>query len=47
MFYSDAVVGTFAAERAAKLREHASGISTQRVLAEPINFRSDLYHGMG
>lgn len=47
MFYSDAVIGTFAAERAAKLREHASGLSTQRVLEEPIDLHSDLYGGMG
>lgn len=49
MFYSDAVVGTFAAERAAKLRGDALGLSTRRVLEEPINFRSEseLYVGMG
>jgi oxygen-independent coproporphyrinogen-3 oxidase len=47
MFYSDSVVGTFAAERAAKLREHASGLSTQRVLEEPINLHSGAYGGMG
>jgi coproporphyrinogen III oxidase-like Fe-S oxidoreductase len=47
MFYSDAVVGTFAAERAPKLREDALGLNTRRVLEEPIDFRSDLYLGMG
>jgi len=47
MFYSDSVIGTFAAERAAKLREHASGLSTQRVLEEPINLHSGVYGGMG
>jgi oxygen-independent coproporphyrinogen-3 oxidase len=47
MFYSDAVVGTFAAERAARLRKHASGLSTMRVLEEPINLHSDVYPGMG
>ena len=47
MFYSDAVSGTFAAERAAKLRAHASGVSTLGVLEEPIVLRSGLYGGMG
>ncbi|MGP8199122.1 MAG: radical SAM protein [Limisphaerales bacterium] len=47
MFYSDAVIGTFAAERAAKLREHSTGLTTQRVLEEPINLHSDVYRGMG
>lgn len=47
MFYSDAVVGTFAAERASKLRGDALGLNTPRVLEEPIDFRSDLYVGMG
>jgi hypothetical protein len=47
MFYSDSVVGTFAAARAAKLRESAAGVSTKRVLDEPINLRSDIYSGMG
>lgn len=49
MFYSDAVVGTFAAEQAAKLRGDALGLSTRRVLEEPINLRSgtELYVGMG
>lgn len=47
MFYSDAVIGTFAAERAAKLREHASGLTTKRVLEEPINLHSEVYGGMG
>ena len=47
MFYSDAVIGTFAAERAAKLRDRATGLSTLHVLEEPINLRSELYGGMG
>jgi coproporphyrinogen III oxidase-like Fe-S oxidoreductase len=51
MFYSDAVIGTFAAERAAKLRDRAAGLSTLHVLEEPIDFRSDsrseVYGGMG
>jgi oxygen-independent coproporphyrinogen-3 oxidase len=47
MFYSDSIIGTFAAERAAKLREHAAGLRTQRVLEEPINLRSTNYSGMG
>jgi coproporphyrinogen III oxidase-like Fe-S oxidoreductase len=47
MFYSDSVVGTFAAQRVAKLRECAAGLSTQRVLDEPINLRSEVYSGMG
>jgi oxygen-independent coproporphyrinogen-3 oxidase len=47
MFYSDAVIGTFAAERAAKLRERAAGLSTLEVLEEPIVLRSGLYGGMG
>lgn len=47
MFYSDAVVGTFAAERASKLRGEALGLNTPRVLEEPIDLRSDVYVGMG
>jgi coproporphyrinogen III oxidase-like Fe-S oxidoreductase len=47
MFYSDAVIGTFAAERAAKLRERAAGLSTLHVLEEPIVLRRDVYGGMG
>jgi coproporphyrinogen III oxidase-like Fe-S oxidoreductase len=47
MFYSDSVVGTFAAERAAKIREHASGLNTLRILEEPINLHSEVYGGMG
>ena len=47
MFYSDAVIGTFAAERAAKLRDRAAGLSTLRVLEEPIELRSETYGGMG
>ncbi|HTV39203.1 MAG TPA: radical SAM protein [Candidatus Sulfotelmatobacter sp.] len=47
MFYSDAVIGTFAAERAAKLRDRAAGLSTLHVLEEPIVLRSGLYGGMG
>jgi oxygen-independent coproporphyrinogen-3 oxidase len=47
MFYSDAVIGTFAAERATKLREHTSGLSTHRMLEEPILLREGLYSGMG
>jgi oxygen-independent coproporphyrinogen-3 oxidase len=47
MFYSDSVIGTFAAERAAKLRASAAGLKTQRVLEEPINLRSETYPGMG
>lgn len=47
MFYSDAVIGTFAAERAAKLRDRAAGLSTLKVLEEPIVLRSELYGGMG
>jgi coproporphyrinogen III oxidase-like Fe-S oxidoreductase len=47
MFYSDSVVGTFAAERATKLREHALGLNTLGVLEKPIDFHSELYSGMG
>ncbi|HSY18303.1 MAG TPA: radical SAM protein [Candidatus Acidoferrales bacterium] len=47
MFYSDAVIGTFAAERAAKLRERAAGLSTKLVLEEPISFGAQVYGGMG
>ena len=47
MFYSDAVVGTFAAERAAKLQGDALGLNTPRVLGEPIDLSSNLYVGMG
>jgi len=37
------VVGTFAAERAAKLRGQAAGLSTHQVLSEPITVRSGTY----
>lgn len=47
MFYSDSVVGTFAAERVARIRGHALGLNTLQVLEEPINLRSELYGGMG
>lgn len=47
MFYSDAIVGTFAAERAAKLRVQAAGLNTMTILKEPINLRSEIYSGMG
>ena len=44
---NDSVVGTFAAERAAKLRGQAAGLSTHQVLSEPITVRSETYRGMG
>jgi len=47
MFYSDAVIGTFAAERAAKLRDRAAGLSTLQVLEEPVTAGSEVYGGMG
>jgi coproporphyrinogen III oxidase-like Fe-S oxidoreductase len=46
MFYSDAVIGTFAAERAANLRDRAAGMKTLHVLEEPIVLR-EVYGGMG
>ncbi len=47
MFYSDAVIGTFAAERTAKHREQAAGLNTMKILKEPINLHSEIYTGMG
>jgi oxygen-independent coproporphyrinogen-3 oxidase len=47
MFYSDAIVGTFAAERATKLRTQAAGLNTMTILKEPINLHSEIYSGMG
>jgi len=47
MFFSDAVIGTFAAERAAKLRDRAAGLNTLEILEEPIVLKSELYGGMG
>jgi hypothetical protein len=47
MFYSNSVVGTFAAERATKLRQSAASLRNHRVLEEPINLESDIYSGMG
>jgi coproporphyrinogen III oxidase-like Fe-S oxidoreductase len=47
MFYSDAVIGTFAAERANKRREQSAGLNTAEVLKEPINLTTEIYSGMG
>ena len=47
MFYSDAVIGTFAAEREATLRGQAAGMSTKLVLEEPISFGAQVFGGLG